>query len=247
MAGSYDDKRHKWALMMQEKFAMDIYMNYWQASRDDIEEIDKIGNDEGNDGQKLAQRIDFSGIDKIIRAANADIHIAQRFRANSNEYSVGFTLRSQTGGDARSERDRLLDNYRNRGNYPRIYSLGIALENTRSMDSEGFERFYLIDLERFLAALDSGDIEPVLKDYPNGDGSALDAFSIGDIASIGAIEEAWGEQDLRSIEREERIYRQSSLVAFGDGGVACGNCGRALEDHVRVCYYCGKDRKGGLL
>lgn len=219
---------------------MPIYMTYWQASRNDIDEIDKMGTDSAAGGQQLARRIDFSGIDKMIRAANADIHLAQRFRSNSDDYSVGFTIRSKTGGDARSERERLMDNYLNKGNYPRVYSLGIALENRRTLESDGFERFYLVDVSVFLNALHNETIEPS-NAFDNGDGSAGEAYDIADLVGIGAIDEVWDRQELEQVYEQNRVNRQSNLKAFASDSVTCPNCDRSHEPHVRICYYCGVD------
>lgn len=172
--------RMNWSLQMQKRFAIPVYKNYWSISESQITEVDAHAEDE-----QAAQKIDASGIDKMVEPDTGVRHLAQRFRTLSERdgqiFDPDFSIRTSTYNDKETEYDKLLNAYRNGGNVPKIYTFGIgaSVSKTDCLDS-GFKDFYFLDLHRFLKLLDQAQIEACAS-YPNGDGSKALYFKIEEL------------------------------------------------------------------
>jgi len=174
------DGRMKWALKMQEKFAIHIYKKYWAINKTEITEVDSHAETE-----KAAQKIDASGIDKIVEPETGVRHVAQRFRTLTNKngriLEPDFSIRTSTYSDKDTEYDKLLKAYRNNGNIPKIYTFGVgAAVKKKDCLQKGFKDFYFLDLHGFLKLFDRDHIEAVAS-YPNGDGRKALYFDIQDL------------------------------------------------------------------
>lgn len=194
MSSSADDnfdENWDWALKMQDRYAIDIYQHYWEVKRTEIIEIDALGESE-----RGAKQLDYSGIDKHIGKRNR--HIAQRFRTNSRQYARDFSIRIETADSDEAEYHKLLSAYRNGGNYPAVYAFGIGQATTKEKClRSGFSKFYFIDMDVLLPAIDSNEIE-ASGGGRNKDGSRGLYYPIDDLWGAGCIQHSITGSDLRS-------------------------------------------------
>lgn len=216
---SFDDN-WSWALKMQDRYAIDIYQHYWKVKRHEIVEIDALGEDE-----KGAKQLDYSGIDKHIGKRNR--HIAQRFRTNSRRFSRDFSLRLETADSDESEYDKLMSAYRNGGNYPAVYAFGIGAATTqpKCLD-QGLSKFYFIDMDILLPAIDSGEVEAV-GGGENDDGSRGLYYDTDDLWAVGCIQDSITGSDLRSCwnDADGATCPTAPCVPDDDGQTGLGDFG----------------------
>lgn len=223
------NSRKNWALIMQERYALNIYKAYWAIGDGQITEFDAYAETED-----AAMKIDASGIDKMIEPDTGVRHIAQRFRTLSElkDASVvdpDFSIRRASYSDQDTEYDKLFNAYRNNGDIPRLYSFGIGAAISKADCLEmGFKDFYFFDLPRFLKLVDSGHIEAVAS-YPNGDGSEALYYSIDDLRDSDVIQDEISGQVLSSAWEDRPVSNdfptapgidktgQVNLFDFGDG------------------------------
>lgn len=185
------DDRMDWSLDMQEKHALKIYNEHWDLSN--IIEVDKLNRG----GDEQMQVLDFSGTDKIlITERGFPIHVAQRFRQpyfdnESGWTDADFSLRVSGYEDSYVEYQKLLDAHNGRGTTPSVYGFGQTIQGREEARQDGFKRFYLIDLPKFLELHSNEKIEPIEK-APNGDGSMGIYFDLADLENSGCIIEQYG-------------------------------------------------------
>lgn len=178
--------RMNWSLKMQERFAIPIYKNYWSISEAQITEVDAHAETE-----EAAQKIDASGIDKVVEPDTGVRHVAQRFRTLTERdgqiLEPDFSIRISSYTDQDTEYDKLLNAYRNGGNVPKIYTFGVgASVSKQDCLQSGFKDFYFLDLHRFLKLFDQSHIDPC-GSYPNGDGSKALYFDIQQLRDTDII------------------------------------------------------------
>ncbi len=184
------DDRMNWSIEMQQRHALDIYRRYWNVEK--VEEVDK----QGDNGDEAMQRMDFSGIDKILYTESGyPVHIAQRFRTPYFDDAKGwtdadFSLRVKSYNDNHVEYQKLIDAYCNAGSIPSVYGFGRTVQGRQPALKEGFREFYLIDLQAFLKAHLEGDIQKVAE-RPNGDGSMGAYFDLDELDHEGCILRAY--------------------------------------------------------
>lgn len=169
---------------MQKHHALDLYRSYWDV--DEIVEVDDDGRSDVG-----MQRLDFSGLDKVIVTGSTTIHIAQRFRRmrsgkHGQLVQPDFSLRETTYNDETTEYDKLVEGFEGIGWTPNVYGFGITSYGRQVAIDDGFELFYLIDVDKFLEMHLDGGIEPV-GNGPNGDGSRGLYFDIDDLADNGCV------------------------------------------------------------
>jgi len=177
-----------WALEMQKRFAIPIYKHYWALSDAQITEVDAHAETE-----EAAQKIDASGIDKVVEPETGVRHVAQRFRTlgegeGGQILEPDFSVRVSTYSDQETEYDKLLNAHRNGGNVPKIYTFGVGA-STSKQDClrSGFKDFYFLDLHRFLELFDRGHIQACAS-HPNDDGSKGLYFDIEQLRDTDTIQ-----------------------------------------------------------
>jgi hypothetical protein len=186
-------RRDQWALKMQERYALDVYKEYWGVSSCDITEVDQLRAD----GVGLAKMLDADGgTDKIIQPNGIPVFVAQRFRKNS-KYPVDFSIRARTYSQAETEIHKLLRSKESNGNLPGVYAFGVGDSlNKQDCLETGFKEMHFLDVEKVLKLLDSGEVES--ERHPNGDGSAGMYIEISDLHEKGAVFDSIQGETLRS-------------------------------------------------
>jgi hypothetical protein len=182
--------RMQWSINMQKEHALDYYHDFW-----DVEEIDEVDAEgEEHDGFK---RLDFSGIDKIIHTQTQTIHVAQRFRQMRNLKTgletPDFSLRYETYNDKPTEYQKLKESYNGLGNTPNVYGFGVSPYGRQVGMNDGFEEFYLIDMDQFLQSHFDDSELPEIGKIPNGDNSTGIYFDLEELDMKNCILKHWEE------------------------------------------------------
>lgn len=206
-------RRLNWSIKMQEDHALRYYRDYW----DGIEKIDEVDS-QGKENEAM-KRLDFSGIDKIIHTEMGSIHVAQRFRQMRNLENglkePDFSLRIETYNDKPTEYQKLKNAHTGIGSTPQVYGFGITPYGRQVAKNNGFKKFYLIDVARFLEVhLDKGIVNIMTK-APNGDGSKGAYFSIDELERHGCIMQMWPDVSTNSND-SMGASEQSGLSEYTD-------------------------------
>lgn len=136
------EKKDKNAREYQQKFAVELYEDYWDVSAEGgtLTEVDEM-NAKGN---SLANLLDANGgVDKII-SLRSNIYMAQRIR-DPQDRECTFTIRRRPDGKYDAEYSKLIHAYENNTNFPSRYAYG-QINN----DESGFRFLKIVNLDRFL-------------------------------------------------------------------------------------------------
>jgi len=190
------EERLNWSITMQKEHALRYYRNYWNGV-ERIEEVDAKAKE-----SDAMRRLDFSGIDKIIYTGVQSVHVAQRFRQMRNTDNYGliepdFSIRIESYTDKPTEYQKLKEAYNGIGSTPQVYGFGITPHGRQVATSDGFKKFYLIDVDEFLENHFGEGVLKMEGKHPNGDGSMGAYFSIADMEQQDCILEKWPKDNER--------------------------------------------------
>jgi len=176
------------SIKMQQQHAIDLYRRHFDV--DKIIEVDVLGQ-----SNEDMQALDFSGIDKIIITGDGrTIHIAQRFRRDYEKGGVwhtpDFSLRVDSYNDAITEYEKVKKAHYGIGSMPNVYGFGRMPYGRQPALQDGFDEFYLINLQELAAEHFDGGLQ-AKGPYPNGDGSRGLYFELSDIQKHGCMIQEW--------------------------------------------------------
>jgi len=186
MMGFKDRLEH--SIKMQQRHAIEIYKRFFDV--DKVIEVDVLG--QSNDAM---QRLDFSGIDKIIITNDGrTIHIAQRFRREYEKDGAwlepDFSLRVDSYNDEVTEYKKLERAYFGIGSMPDVYGFGRMPYGRQPALQNGFDEFYLINLKQLAVEHFDGELSAE-GPYPNGDGSRGLYFDLDALRESGCMIHGW--------------------------------------------------------
>lgn len=188
-----------WAMDVQEKFAVDLYEQFWDGC--DVVEADSLGAEES-----VAQILDYGDVDKIIWMPGQQIHMAQRFRkpywdSRRSEWAdPDFTLRySRPTSDHRIEYDRLMAAADDEAAaYPKRYAFGRVYND----HTKGLYELYIIDTDRLIDGINAGTI-PERGPITTEEGQTFKAYDIEDIEAAGGVVKHWHRHPTTPDEKED--------------------------------------------
>jgi hypothetical protein len=179
------------SIEMQQAHALEYYKDFFDVER--VIEVDILG--ESNRDMKV---LDFSGIDKLIITKNKiTIHIAQRFRRDYNKNgewrTPDFSLRFKSYSDTITEYEKVKKAHYGLASMPTVYGFGRMPYGRKVAIENGFDEFYLINLEALASAHFDGPLSAE-GPKPNGDGSKGLYFDLDDLRQHGCIIHEWPER-----------------------------------------------------
>lgn len=180
----FDQTRKEWATS-RDALADRCYCEYFDVSPSDLYDLESLVDDvhDRDAGYRTHQILDYGGVDRIVDCGDRHVYVAQRFRPNTRGRR-DLSLRTSTGVEGRyPELVKWRTAYRTLGFYPSVIAFGVY-------DSvlDVFSRFYLIDTERVLAALDDG---LRYDEYTNADGTAAMYVPVDELRRRGCILREW--------------------------------------------------------
>lgn len=188
-------ERFKHSIDMQQEHAISYYKDFFDVKK--VIEVDLLGK-----SNRHMQELDFSGIDKMLVTENGSmIHVAQRFRRDYNEegewITPDFSLRYKSYSDATTEYEKVKKAHYGLASMPTVYGFGREPYGREVAEENGFDEFYLIDLEKLAAAHFDGPLSAE-GPKPNGDGSMGLYFELCDLRREDCIIHEWGDTEKKA-------------------------------------------------
>lgn len=185
------EERFKHSIAMQPH-AVEYYSEYLNIKK--VINVDALGQSD-NDMKTL----DFSGIDNlIVTEDDTIIHIAQRFRRDYDKdgewVTPDFSLRYKSYSDGQTEYEKVKKAHYGISSMPNLYGFGREPYGREVAEENGFDEFYLIDLETLAAAHFEGSLSGK-GPHPNGDGSMGLYFDLDDLRRHDCIICEWCEAE----------------------------------------------------
>lgn len=182
----FSQSRKEWALGLDEQ-AEQYYAEYWDVADHQIGDLEGAfeGEYDASDEGRVAQWMDFTGIDKLVDCHDQIIPVAQRFRPDDRD-QVDFSLRTSNGTGARpSEFTKITTGFAESGLFPEVYAFGVV-----DTETDEFRNFALISVSRLCSALELGEIGGE-GPYPSSHGTEALYFPIDELRDAGCILAEW--------------------------------------------------------
>lgn len=164
------------AQLVQMRYAIPLYREYWNVESDDITEVDQ----QNRDGDALAELLDMDGgVDKIINLGGV-LLIAQRIRRPRPKRYRDLTIRRQVEQDWNAEYTKLKRCYNGQGSNPSKYAYmevtetveneiekrlnqkdsykDVDLTSIETPTEDAIQEFHIFDLDGFLEMEFAGDL-----------------------------------------------------------------------------------------
>jgi len=175
-----------WQAKVQREHAISIYRQFWDG-------CEVIENDANGKTEETARVLDYGDVDKIIKIAGTQIHMAQRFRkpwGPNNNQDPDFTIRhSRPVSERTIEYERLMSAHKNdAAAYPKRYAFGRVYPE----HEKGLYELYIFNTDKLISAIKSGEV-PEHGPKRVGEGQTMMWYDVSDIRSAGVIEKEWHE------------------------------------------------------
>lgn len=158
---------------------------------EDVHSVDELTEKryERSDAFRLAQVIDFTGIDRIVDEKDRVFGVGCRVRPEDEEYD-DFSLRADNGVDGLgSEYDNILNAYERGGILPTYYLYGIYNE------SHEFVEVHLIEVRKMITEIKMGNVD-LTPPIQVRDGKAKARFiPVDELRSTDCIDRSWPPAD----------------------------------------------------
>lgn len=145
----------EWAAQF-DHFVYEYLKDYFEVSDDAIHDIEghHDGNPAADPTTRILQELDYAGIDKLVKCPDRTVMLGFRCRPQNPNWTVDFSYCYDNGReDSVAEYDSHLTAFNEGGIYPDYYTFSVVNE-----DESGLDEFYLINMNAFLGAIDSGSL-----------------------------------------------------------------------------------------
>lgn len=192
---NYRDHQNEWAANYHDILYTYLTEHYGVSESDIIDiEGQHDGNPNADDGQRALQHLDYTGLDKLVKLPDRTLTLGFRVRRQSFRWDVDFSYCYDNGSRNNAEWGAHLAAFRKGGFYPDHYAFAIAndIEDDEGPDDDRkvVYEFHLIDVTRFLDAIDSGDLIHS-DDRDREGGVSIYFYPVDTLREHGCIIESW--------------------------------------------------------
>lgn len=186
----FSQDRKEMAAKLDEE--LPTYINdEFGVPHEDIHHVDSLNGEryERSDAFRLAEVLDFTGIDRIVDEKDRVFGVGCRVRPNKPN-RTDFSIRCDNGVDGiGSEHDNILNAVKNGGIYPTYYLYGIY------NDSMEFDKVHLIEIRRMMYDVISGALEPTATNTVNEGKATAHFYDMGTLDDHGFVKRTWDFSD----------------------------------------------------